>query len=151
MRESMPGLEPEEPSAEHAAIAMADVLRHLARLRVKMAEHQTDAASREAAKTSLRTQLQRSVLEVLVDMAIEEPNRSTIYLHEVALAVQDRTGLSVVRAATVPFIPRPDGPGHEPDFARLLAETGPADVAFSEAYMTIRGYCDGTFPMGVEP
>ncbi len=151
MHETTAGFEPEEPSAEHAAIQMADVTKHLTRLRVKLSEHQTDALSRGPAQLSSRARLQRSILEVLVDLATEEPSRPTVYLHEVALEVQNRTGISVVQAATIPFIPHPDAEGYQPDFVRLAAETGPDDVAFSEAYMTVQGYCDGMFPLGLEP
>jgi hypothetical protein len=147
MSESTPGFIEEEPSAEQAAIPMSEVLERLSGLQGKLSEFQSDAADLGPEGLTTSARLQHSILEVLVETAIEEPSRPLIYLHEVALAVQERTGMNVVRASTIPFIPRRDAPGYLPDFARLASEAGPEDVAFSAAYMTVRSYCDGSYPL----
>lgn len=148
MSEMSSGFIEEEPSAEHAAIPMAEVLERLGQLQGKLLEHRSDVADLGPEGVTTSARLQQSILEVLVETAIEEPSRPAIYLHEVALAVQERTGLNVVRASTVPFVPRRDAPGYLPDFVRLANEAGPEDVAFSAAYMTVRSYCDGSYPLG---
>jgi hypothetical protein len=150
MREMSPSNSEEEPSAEHAAISMADILQQLGPLQAKLAEYRSDAASLGPDGVTQSARLQQDILELLIDAATQNSACTTIYMHEVALAVQERTGLNVVRAATIPFIRRPDVPGYQPDFVRLAAETGPDDLAFSAAYMTVRSYCDGTFPLEPE-
>lgn len=150
MSEIRIGFGDDEPSAEHTAIVVADIKERLPRLEKKLAEYKQRNESDGvgyihpellALQRGLLDVFKPAVLESVIELAtVKQPNEN-VYLHEVTVLVQDKTGFNVARAATIPFRYSESYKAYLPDRGRLLAEAGQTGLEFSEAYGIIRAYC----------